>query len=45
MNLGGLLEIYAFCDGDLVVTPAWLRQMVQPIAAGESEQAAAGLVQ
>jgi hypothetical protein len=36
-SLGGPLEIYAFCDGDLVVTRSWLREMVHPIAAGESE--------
>lgn len=36
-SLGRPLEIYAFCDGDLVVTRTWLREMVHPIAAGESE--------
>ena len=36
-SLGGPLEIYAFCDGDLVVTRTWLREMVHPIAAGESD--------
>lgn len=29
-------EVYAFCDGDLVVTPIWLSEMVRPIARGEA---------
>ncbi len=33
----GPAEIYAFCDGDLVVKPEWLREMVRPIALGTGE--------
>jgi len=30
-------EIYAFCDGDLLVKPSWLTEMVRPVAVGVSE--------
>ena len=30
-------EVYAFCDGDLHVQPSWLREVVRPLAIGESE--------
>lgn len=33
----GPLEVYAFCDGDLLVRPDWLRKMVRPLATGRSE--------
>jgi hypothetical protein len=33
----GSPEIYAFCDGDLVVSSSWLAEMVRPIATGRSE--------
>ncbi len=29
--------VYAFCDGDLVVTSSWLSEMIRPIALGKSE--------
>jgi len=31
------IDVYAFCDGDLHVQSRWLRELVQPIAAGESD--------
>lgn len=31
------IEVYAFCDGDLHVQSDWLRELVRPIAAGESD--------
>jgi hypothetical protein len=30
-------EVYAFCDGDLVVSASWLSEMIRPIAAELSE--------
>ncbi|MCA9753124.1 MAG: glycosyltransferase, partial [Gemmatimonadetes bacterium] len=33
----GAPEVWAFCDGDLVVQSNWLAEMVRPIVAGESE--------
>jgi Glycosyl transferase family 21 len=29
--------VFAFCDGDLLVTPSWLAEMVRPVAAGGCE--------
>ncbi len=34
---GGAPDVYAFCDGDLVVSTSWLAEMVHPIATGRSE--------
>jgi cellulose synthase/poly-beta-1,6-N-acetylglucosamine synthase-like glycosyltransferase len=31
------LEVYAFCDGDLLVRPNWLREMVKPLATGAGQ--------
>jgi len=33
----GPLGVYAFCDGDILVLPSWLRKMVRPLATGRSE--------
>jgi cellulose synthase/poly-beta-1,6-N-acetylglucosamine synthase-like glycosyltransferase len=33
----GSLDVYAFCDGDLLVRPSWLRMMVRPLATRQSE--------
>ncbi|MBZ0267452.1 glycosyltransferase, partial [bacterium] len=30
-------EVFAFCDGDLLVTPSWLAEMVRPVASGGYE--------
>lgn len=31
------IEVYAFCDGDLLVRPYWLREMVKPLATGAGQ--------
>ncbi len=33
----GPLEVYAFCDGDLLVRDTWLREMVKPLATGAGD--------
>ncbi len=34
---GGRPDVYAFCDGDLVVSSTWLSEMIRPIATSRSE--------
>lgn len=31
------IEVYAFCDGDLLPQPRWLREMVRPIASHDGD--------
>ena len=33
----GPVDVYAFCDGDLLVRPTWLREMVKPLATGAGD--------
>ena len=33
----GAVEVFAFCDGDLLVLPSWLREMTKPLATGAGD--------
>jgi hypothetical protein len=33
----GPIDVYAFCDGDLLVRATWLREMTKPLATGAGE--------